>query len=90
MKALECFLFDDEDVNDGDDDTSGDESIKEWSVMNGECLRTLLGHTDWVSSVCLSADGQCLYSGSREMKVWDLKEGSLVWHQLCVIGVCVG
>ena len=24
MKALECFLFDDEDVNDGDDDTSGD------------------------------------------------------------------
>ena len=24
MKALECFLFDDEDVNDGDDDENSD------------------------------------------------------------------
>ena len=39
MKALECFLFDDEDVNDGDDDTSGDGME---AFLNDGCHRTLM------------------------------------------------
>ena len=39
-----------------------------------ELGRTLEGHTDWVSSVCVSADGSRLFSGSWDntIKVWDV------------------
>ena len=41
-----------------------DATIKLWSLPDGSLLRTLHGHTDLVSSVCLSADGRLLASVS--------------------------
>ena len=41
-----------------------DETIKVWDVATGACLQTLEGHADAVRSVCASADGSRLFSGS--------------------------
>ena len=40
------------------------QTIKVWDVATGACLQTLEGHADWVYSVCVSADGSRLFSGS--------------------------
>ncbi len=47
---------------------------------NGELIRTLEGHSDWVRSVTISEDGHTIVSGSADktMKVWNLKTGELL------------
>ena len=40
-------------------------SIREWSVSSGECIRVLTGHSETVLCLCMSADGQVLFSGQR-------------------------
>ena len=44
-------------------------------------LRTLIGHTDEVWSVAISADGKTLVSGSKDqtIKVWELSTGKEMW-----------
>ena len=46
-----------------------------WDVQTGQCIKTLQGHTGWVSSVSFSADGQLLVSGSQDetIKLWDVR-----------------
>jgi WD40 repeat protein len=43
------------------------------------CLQTLEGHTNWVSSVTFSHDGQRLASGSSDttVRIWDAETGAL-------------
>ncbi len=40
----------------------------------------LKGHTDWVTSVCVSVDGKALYSSSNDktVRVWDLATGMCI------------
>jgi hypothetical protein len=44
----------------------------------GPLLRTLTGHTDWVSAVAVTPDGRRAISGSRDrtLIVWDLERGA--------------
>ena len=54
-----------------------DNAIKVLNLASGDCLRTLEGHSEPVTSVALSADGRTIISGSAEgtIKVWDLESG---------------
>jgi WD40 repeat protein len=48
-----------------------------WELSTGRCLRTFTGHTDAVTSVCLSFDGRHVLSGSvdRTVRLWDVLSG---------------
>ena len=54
---------------------SNDGTINLWS-KDGECVKTLEGHRNWVRSVAWSPDGQTLASGSNDgtIKLWS-KDG---------------
>ncbi len=52
-----------------------DGTIQLWEVASGQCLRTFQGHTNTVTSVCLSADGSFALSGSNDqaLRLWELE-----------------
>ncbi|RCJ14496.1 hypothetical protein A6S26_10270 [Nostoc sp. ATCC 43529] len=54
-----------------------DKTIKIWNLTTGQEIRTLNGHSDWVSSVAISADGRTLVSSSSDstIKIWNLTTG---------------
>jgi platelet-activating factor acetylhydrolase IB subunit alpha len=53
---------------------SRDKALKIWDVTNGFCVKTLLGHTDWVRDVCPSLDGRFLLSTGDDStaRLWDI------------------
>src|SRR3989304_684981 len=59
---------------------SGDHSIKIWNAETGELIRTLLGHTNSVHSVCFSSDNKRIVSGSDDgnIKIWNAETGELI------------
>ena len=64
---------------------SRDKTIRLWDAETGAYLRTLMGHTDWVTSVAFSPDGRTLASGSWDntTRLWDVETGT---HQRTLIG----
>jgi WD40 repeat protein len=50
----------------------GDQTIKVWELSTGKEMRILRGHTSYVPSIAISADGQQLFSasGDKTIKVW--------------------
>ncbi|KAM0737587.1 hypothetical protein ACQRIT_007591 [Beauveria bassiana] len=53
---------------------SADQTIRVWNVNTGYCVKTLLGHGDWVRFACPSEDGRFLLSSSsdRTARLWDI------------------
>jgi predicted NACHT family NTPase len=49
-----------------------------WRLLYDQSIRTFAGHTDWVSSVAFSPDGQSALSGSgdKTLKLWDIATGN--------------
>jgi WD40 repeat protein/serine/threonine protein kinase len=79
------------------------EEVAEWEftpdlvqldVVTGQCLRTFDAHMDGVTSVCLSADGQFVLSGSNDhtLKLWDAATGkclrTFTGHTSIITSVC--
>ncbi len=56
---------------------SDDNTLRLWDLATGETLRTLEGHSDWVSAVAVLADGSRVVSGSWDdtLRLWDLATG---------------
>ncbi len=57
---------------------SWDSTLKVWDARKGEELRTLSGHTDWVTGCAISPSGDCIVSTSSDetLKVWDVHTGT--------------
>ena len=64
-------------ISANDQSATLDMSLKLWDVSTGQCLRTFEGHSDFVLSVCLSADGKYALSGSSDktLKLWEVSTG---------------
>lgn len=58
---------------------SRDRTIKIWEVATGYCIRTLVGHRDWVRQVRIFFDGSMMASCSNDQSifVWQISMGSL-------------
>jgi WD40 repeat protein len=52
--------------------------IRLWLVPDGSLLRTLEGHTDWVTGVTFSPDGKTLASGAGDgaPRLWQVADGA--------------
>ncbi|NJP10707.1 MAG: WD40 repeat domain-containing protein [Leptolyngbyaceae cyanobacterium RU_5_1] len=55
-------------------------TIQLWSVQTGKRGRSLNGHTDWVTALAISLNGQTLASSSLDqtIRLWSLKTGKLL------------
>ncbi|PYH67159.1 WD40 repeat domain-containing protein, partial [Aspergillus vadensis CBS 113365] len=58
---------------------SADKTIRLWNTATGALKHILKGHSEWISSVAFSGDGQMLISGSRDktIRLWDTATGAL-------------
>jgi glucose/arabinose dehydrogenase len=58
---------------------SADNTVRLWNE-NGQVVRTLSGHTDWVYALAFSPDGNLIASGgyNGEVKVWKVADGTMV------------
>jgi WD40 repeat protein len=56
---------------------SADKTLRVFDTSNGNAVRTLSGHTDWIYSFAISPDGKTLASGSwdGEVRLWNLADG---------------
>jgi len=54
-----------------------DKVVKVWNLLNCKLKVDLIGHTEYVNTVCVSPDGSLCASGGKDGKamLWDLNEG---------------
>ena len=59
---------------------SGSKTIGVWRVSSGKRIKTLTGHSDYVTSVVFSVDGEYLASGSDDntIGVWRVSSGERI------------
>ncbi|KAG2051109.1 WD40 repeat-like protein [Suillus hirtellus] len=56
-----------------------DGAVKLWDVDTGKVIKTCMGHTQEVKSVCWSPDGRRVVSRSfKEIRVWDVESGETI------------
>lgn len=81
---------------------SRDKTIKLWDAQSGQCLKTLVGHDNWVRALVFHPSGKFLLSASddKTIRTWDLLTGrnsktldahahfvtSLVWGRATAAG----
>ncbi len=70
---------------------SADKSVRTIDASNGNVIKKMDGHQDWVYSVSLSPDGKTLASGSwdGEVRLWDAAEGKPLGTILAAPGLKV-
>ncbi|WVF69212.1 nuclear distribution protein PAC1 [Kwoniella sp. CBS 6097] len=59
---------------------SRDKTIKLWDAQSGQCLRTFVGHDNWIRAIVFHPSGKYLLSASddKTIKIWDLVNGRCV------------
>ena len=57
-----------------------DNTVRVWQVATGQCIQTLEGHTDAVTSVAFSHDASHIVSGSWDntVRVWQVATGQCI------------
>lgn len=56
---------------------SRDKTLRVWSLQTGKCVQILRGHTGYVTSIAVSADGHRIYSGAwdKTVRIWNRDTG---------------
>ncbi|KAM0753877.1 dynein regulator [Meredithblackwellia eburnea MCA 4105] len=59
---------------------SRDKTIKIWDAATGQCLKTLVGHDNWVRALVFHPSGKFLLSASddKTIRTWDLLTGRCI------------
>jgi WD40 repeat protein len=56
---------------------SDDHTVRIWNLASGDCVQTLVGHTEPVNAIAVHPDGVRIASSSddRTVKFWDIPKG---------------
>ena len=80
-----AFSSDGRKILTGSEDTEhegaeADNTARLWDVATGKELQRFTGHTSWVTSVALSADGRTVLTGSADKtaRMWDAETGKVL------------
>ncbi|WVN90828.1 nuclear distribution protein PAC1 [Cryptococcus depauperatus CBS 7841] len=59
---------------------SRDKAIKLWDAQSGQCLRTFVGHDNWIRALVFHPSGKYLLSASddKTLKIWDIANGRCI------------
>nr|XP_031864168.1 nuclear distribution protein PAC1 [Kwoniella shandongensis]KAA5531240.1 nuclear distribution protein PAC1 [Kwoniella shandongensis] len=59
---------------------SRDKTIKLWDAQSGQCLRTFVGHDNWIRALVFHPTGKYLLSASddKTLRIWDLANGRCI------------
>jgi len=74
---------------------SRDNTIKLWSIQNNRCIRTMNGHTKWVTCIDYIHRTKKIITGSKDkcLKIWNLESGqceqTLIGHKQSIEKVIV-
>jgi WD40 repeat protein len=54
--------------------------IRVWDLSEGRIIKTLSGHSSWISSVSFNSSGERIISGSADatIKLWDVSSGEVI------------
>lgn len=52
--------------------SAADSTIIIWNLLNGDCLKTLRDHTDWVTCLIIRKDQLISGSDDKTLRVWDI------------------
>lgn len=73
--------------------SSEDHTVKLWYWQTATCLKTLVGHSDWVKGIAFHPHGHLIATGSHDqtLKLWDVQTGqclkTLTGHRNAVTAV---
>jgi WD40 repeat protein len=59
---------------------SYDEKARLWNVSSGECIATLIGHSDGINTACFSSDDKLLATASDDntARLWNVSSGECI------------
>jgi WD40 repeat protein len=62
---------------------SADGKVRIWNAVTGKIVKELEGHTDSITCVCFSPDGERAVSGSKDcsVRLWDSLTGKQLWRE---------
>ena len=57
-----------------------DGALRLWNIVTGHCMISFSGESNTIRSVAITSDGKYAVSGSKSLRLWDMKAAQCLWN----------